>query len=172
MSQEDLAKAAGISQATVSRLEKGEQTASVKTLAKLARALGITLTELAPPSTLPPQETPSDTFWGFCDNPFCQRNKFKLDEKKVSTVYWESWQQYSCESWADTNFCKSCGNDLVKECANCEKVLDERNLRFCIRCGKRITSRPTKDEWKTIEAQLKPTPPVEAEEEADDGIPF
>lgn len=165
LSQEELAAAAGVSQPTVSRLEKQEQVASVKTLAKLARALEVALSELVPPETLSsgPAE---DTFYAFCENPLCSRNKLKL-VNKVSTVFWESWQAYRNEDWSDANFCRSCGSDLVKECSSCGKRLVEKGGRYCTRCGKKLTERPTKEDWTQINAQLSG-----ASEDFDDDIPF
>jgi|SRR5215469_3379926 len=166
MSQEQLASAAGISQATVSRLEKQEQEASVKTLAKLARALSVGLSELAPPQALRSGDQSDDAFYAFCEDPFCVRNKIKLVNEEP-TVYWESWQSYRSENWSDVNFCRACGGDLVKECSSCEFRLADKGGRFCTRCGKRLTERPTKEEWAKITAQLKPVA-----EDFDDDIPF
>ena len=165
MSQEQLATAAGISQATVSRLEKQEQEASIKTLAKLARALSVGLSELAPPEALRPGDLSDDAFYAFCENPFCARNKLKLADKRP-TVYWESWQSYRGENWSDVNFCRVCGGDLVKECSSCGFRLTDKGGRFCTRCGKELTERPTEEEWTRIRAQLQPG------EDFDDDIPF
>lgn len=166
MSQEQLASAARISQATVSRLEKQEQAASIKTLAKLARALSVGLSELAPPEALRSGDFSDDaTFYAFCENPFCVRNKLKLVNAEP-TVYWESWQSYRSENWSDVNFCRSCGGDLVKECSSCEFRLADKGGRFCTRCGKKLTERPTEEEWTKIKAELQPAG------DFDDDIPF
>jgi transcriptional regulator with XRE-family HTH domain len=163
LSQEALAKAAGLSQTTVSRLEKGEQVASTQTLAKLARALGTSLADLVPQEALNASDGDGDIFHAFCANAFCVRNKMaKKDGRAV--VYWESWQPVPAQKWADVNFCRSCGNDLVKECPGCSKRMTEKGGLFCVRCGEKLTKRPTSDEWKKINEQL--------ETEFDDDIPF
>jgi transcriptional regulator with XRE-family HTH domain len=162
LSQEALARRAGLSQTTVSRLEKGEQVASTQTLAKLARALGTSLAELVPEDALKAADGDGDTH-AFCPNPFCVRNKLtKKDGRAV--VFWESWQSVSAEKWADVNFCRSCGSDLVKECAGCGKRMAEKGGLYCVRCGEKLTQRPTQDEWKKIREQL--------DTEFDDDIPF
>lgn len=46
MSQEDLANAAGLTWGTVSRVERGEVSPSLKTAQALARALGVTVDEI------------------------------------------------------------------------------------------------------------------------------
>ena len=46
MSQEELAEESGVGRATVSRIERGETGAHGKTLRKLARALGVDVSEL------------------------------------------------------------------------------------------------------------------------------
>jgi transcriptional regulator with XRE-family HTH domain len=166
LSQEELAAASGVSQATISRLEKQEQTASIKTLAKLARALEVGLLELAPRETLDNGEVADDTFSAFCDNPFCSRNKLLLAPDKTCRVQWDSWQQYRSDAWSEANFCRSCGSELVKECPGCAKRLLDKGGRYCTRCGTKLTARPTQDEWKQITAQLK------GSEEEDDDIPF
>ena len=166
LSQEALATTAGVSQATISRLEKQEQTANIKTLAKLARALEVGLSELAPPQTLHNGEVARDGFYAFCENPFCGRNKLLLTPDKTPRVQWESWQQYRSEAWGEANFCRSCGSELVKECAGCGMRLLDKGGRYCTRCGKKLTTRPTEEEWKQIADDLK------EQEEDDDDIPF
>lgn len=165
LSQEQLASAARVSQATVSRLEKQEQEASIKTLAKLASALSVSLSELASPEALRSGDFPDATFYAFCENPFCARNKFKLVNGEP-TVYWESWQSYLSDNWSDVNFCRSCGGDLVKECSSCEFRLADKGGQFCTRCGKKLTERPTQEEWAKIKAELR------SASDFDDDIPF
>ena len=46
MSQEELAEESGVGRATVSRIERGETGAHGKTLRKLAKALGVKVSEL------------------------------------------------------------------------------------------------------------------------------
>lgn len=165
LSQGELASAAGISQATVSRLEGQEQVANVKTLAKLARALEVSLSELVPPETLSSGEGNGGAFFAFCESPLCVRNKLKLVDKKP-TVYWDSWQAHDNESWSDVNFCRSCGGDLVKECSSCGLRLTDKGGQYCMRCGKELTARPSEEEWKQIRTHLN------AADDFDDDIPF
>jgi DNA-binding XRE family transcriptional regulator len=153
LSQEELAIVADVSQATVSRLEKQEQSASLQTLAKIARALGVGLSELTPTDALSPGDPDDDTFYAFCDNPFCPQNRFHNDNGSP-LITWGSWQSHRSVNWADLNFCRSCGGDLVKECPSCRKRLDDSNTRFCTRCGTEITKRPTEQEWKKIRVLL------------------
>ena len=46
MSQEELAEESGVGRATISRIERGETGAHGKTLRKLAKALGVEVSEL------------------------------------------------------------------------------------------------------------------------------
>jgi transcriptional regulator with XRE-family HTH domain len=154
LSQEELAIVADVSQATVSRLEKQEQAASLQTLAKIARALGVGLSELTPTDALSPPDPHEDTYYAFCENPFCSLNRLHTSDG-APVVTWGSWQSNRTSSWAELNFCRSCGSDLVKECPSCSKRLDESGTRYCTRCGTQITKRPTEDEWKKIRVLLK-----------------
>ncbi len=49
VTQEDLAKAAGVSRVTISRLEWGDHRAKPETIKKLAKALGVDFVELVRP---------------------------------------------------------------------------------------------------------------------------
>jgi hypothetical protein len=139
--------------------------ANVKTLAKLARALGVELSELAPPESLPSNYDYGDSFSAFCEDPFCESNKLKLVNNSP-VVVWDSWQSYPMDKWGDLNFCRSCEGDLIKECSSCGMRLIDRGGRYCTRCGKELHSRPSEDDWKRINVQLKPG------EGFDDDIPF
>lgn len=153
LSQEELATVADVSQATISRLEKQEQSASVQTLAKIARALEVPLSELTPTEALNHSTFDDDTFYAFCDNPFCQQNKL-TSKNGEPYVTWGSWQSNRVANWAELNFCHSCGGDLIKECPSCSKRLEDSGTRFCTRCGTQITKRPTDEEWKKIKVLL------------------
>ena len=48
LSQEQLAAKAGLTHATVSRIERGAHEGTIKTVRKLAKALGVKATELMP----------------------------------------------------------------------------------------------------------------------------
>ncbi len=169
LSQGELAMRAGVSQATISRLEKQEQEANVTTLAKLARALGVELSQLVPEATLNAEQDGVDSFFAFCENPFCHRNDRKLNEEQKPVVFWNSWQALDNASWSDVNFCRACGGDLVKECTSCNRRITEKNTRFCTRCGKKLSSRPTKAEWLRLEEQVKA---AAAKPKEEDDIPF
>jgi transcriptional regulator with XRE-family HTH domain len=167
LGQEELAAAAGVSQATISRVEKQEQTANIKTLAKIARALGVGLSELVPAESLNSDGDDADSFYAFCENPLCARNKLKLENGNPS-VFWESWQQYRNAAWSEANFCRTCGTELMKECRSCNKRFLEKGGRFCTRCGTENTTRPSEKEWEAIRARLG----IGKTEEFDDDIPF
>ena len=58
-SQEELARATGVTQNTISRLERGEREARVSTLRKLAEHFGVSVAELLGEEDLPKSEGPS-----------------------------------------------------------------------------------------------------------------
>lgn len=156
LSQQKLAELAEVSQATISRLEKGEQEINVKTLAKIARALDVELTELAPPDVLNSKAAAQDGFYAFCPNPFCRLNRRQL-ENGEATVRFSSGSSHASGEWTEINFCRSCGTDMVKECPSCKLRLKE-HARFCTRCGHELTSRPTPEEWKQIREEFDDIP--------------
>jgi transcriptional regulator with XRE-family HTH domain len=53
LSQRDLADRLGIAQTNIARIEHGEQNLTIRTLAKLADALGVTVGELVTGHTVP-----------------------------------------------------------------------------------------------------------------------
>src|SRR5579859_1027861 len=83
ISQTELAEKAGLSQATVSRLERGEAPQSLAVLAKVARALSIPVRELAAfvglQDLFQEGEIPGK-FVAICPNPLCSRNERKVME--------------------------------------------------------------------------------------------
>lgn len=165
MSQADLASAVGVSQATISRLEKDEGAATIQALAKIARVFAYDLRDLLPPDRLRELSGAfvGDEFYAFCPNPFCRDNTTGVKDG-IPTVTWKSGKSYETELFEETNFCPSCGTELAKECPSCSRKL-ERNAKYCIACGKEITNHPTEDEWKRIKSLHTPT-------EFDDDIPF
>lgn len=166
MSQLALAKMVGVSQATISRIEKGEVQPDLRLWARLAKALDQQVRDLAPEDLLADVLPESiESFYAFCPNPFCGRNQLSKAKDGSIQVMWQSNARYTIERWSQLNFCARCGTELVKDCPGCGKVLDEPNTRFCVSCGKRITERPTADEWKKIAEVL-------ADKADDDDIPF
>jgi transcriptional regulator with XRE-family HTH domain len=150
LSQEGLAQLAGLSQATISRVEKGEGS-TLQVLAKIARALDVPVREIAEESGLQNlfEQSEAEIFYAICPNPFCKKNELILVDGKPA-VSWSSGQFYPMARLQETNFCPSCGTELAKECPSCGKILEEKNARFCIRCGNPIHKRPTPEEWIRI----------------------
>lgn len=166
LSQAQLAAEAGVSQATISRLEKGEQQVELRTLAKIAKALGVDLRDLLPDSELEVAlgQLEQNDFYAFCPNPFCQKNSLQLTNGQPS-VSWKSGQKFPRERFGEVNFCTRCGEELAKECSSCKRRLEDVGTRFCVSCGRPITTRPTAEEWTKIGEMLKQT-------KEDDDIPF
>lgn len=167
-SQARLAELAGVSQATISRLEKEEQQPDLKLLAKIAPALDVELSEIVPEELLNNLlgQTYQEYFYVFCPNPLCERNEVGIQKDGSPYARWKSGHTYDMSRYKEVNFCTRCGTDLVKECPSCKRTLDQGS-RFCISCGSKITERPTKEEWKRI------TDIAKAEtDEFDDDIPF
>jgi transcriptional regulator with XRE-family HTH domain len=170
LSQAELAASAGLSQATISRLENSEEWGSdIRVLSKIAKAVNRPLSDFLPQT---PAYPGNEHFFALCPNPLCSRNRHSVNEKGPA-VYWQSWSSYPSTEFADVNFCPSCGTELVKECPNCKRRFPAKESRYCIRCGERICKRPTSDEWKAIEeihTQSTPTPEGVGNENPD--IPF
>jgi putative transcriptional regulator len=161
LSQAQLAESLGVSQATVSRLEKGDYIPSLKIAAKLGRELGIELKDLLTDEAMRRNHEAAESrrFFAFCPDPFCARNEFKkLNGDPV--VLWNSGALYDLDEWEDINFCTHCGSELIKECPGCSRHLEKSGARFCVRCGAKINERPTKEELDRITEAL------------DDDIPF
>ncbi|MGD2252764.1 MAG: helix-turn-helix domain-containing protein [Anaerolineales bacterium] len=169
LSQADLAEMAGVSQATISRFEKGESQPSLQVLAKIARALNMDVREIIPQERLDQifGFEPLEKFYAFCPNPLCPRNEYGRDSEGTDYIRWRSGSTYSIDRYQEVNFCPRCGTDLVKECKSCGKLLELEASRYCISCGKELTNRPTKEEWKKItELNTRSAPSSE------DEIPF
>lgn len=167
LSQAQLAKEVGVSQATISRLEKGEYKPPLKLLVKLARSFDLQLRDVIDPAALRDVLGPNDDtrFYAFCPNPLCQANEIDSDEDGKPCIVWKSANHYSRDSYNDVNFCHQCGTELVKECPSCDRLLEHR-ARYCIRCGAQVTDRPTEQDWKRIRQTL------ESRKDEDDDIPF
>lgn len=157
LSQQELASLAGVSQATISRLEQNEHDPSLQMLGKLARALEVDLRELLEESTLNQllgQENQED-FYAFCPNPLCTSNKISRSEG-TNRVAWTSGKNYPTDRYNEINFCTRCGTDLAKECPGCGRRLENEGTRYCITCGTQITDRPTDEEWDEIGRLVDP----------------
>ncbi len=171
-SQSKLAELAGVSQASISRIEKEEQQPDLKTFAKIAQALEVELSEIVSEELLNDLlgQTNQEYFYAFCPNPFCDKNETGLQKDgKTPLVFWSSGSSHHVNRYDETNFCSRCGTDLVKECPSCKRKLEDQGSRYCISCGCKITDRPTKVEWETItETELEKAKIGEF----DDSIPF
>jgi hypothetical protein len=112
----------------------------------------MTLTELLDGQPAPPAlvQSESEKFYAFCPNPLCERNEAgtKIDDSPY--VKWTSGREYFSEEFAETNYCESCGTQLIKECPSCGKRLSRAGTRFCITCGAPVVERPTHEEWEEI----------------------
>jgi transcriptional regulator with XRE-family HTH domain len=174
MSQADLAKAIGVSQGMISRIETAELPPSdLKLLSRIAKVLGVPASELIPEElrTLLQGSDNEGMFFAFCPNPKCPRNKLEFhDDEPV--LYWSSGQRFPSEAFVEVNYCRSCGEELIKECKNCKRRLNEADTRYCITCGTQICQRPTAAEWQEIR-KMKPPPPTSEESHfKPDEIPF
>ncbi len=167
ISQNKLAKEVGVSQATISRIETGDFEPSLQILAKIARYFQIGLRELVTEERL---EALIDTglvdyLYAFCANPFCDSNElYRKDGEPV--VSWKSSKSYDANRYDEINFCPQCGSDLIKECPNCGRRLEEGYATYCIRCGEEIVDRPNEEEWERIRKIL------DTREETEDEIQF
>jgi transcriptional regulator with XRE-family HTH domain len=167
LSQLGLAQEAGVSQATISRLEKGERAPNLQVLAKIARALGVPIREIVEVAALEHllvDEAPASVY-AVCPNPFCERNQLTTSQEGKPRVIFSSGQSYPIDRREEVNFCAQCGTALAKECPSCGKLLQEKSAKFCVRCGTKIYERPTAEEWAKIEEILR-------SKESDDDIPF
>ncbi|MGD8813792.1 MAG: helix-turn-helix domain-containing protein [Anaerolineales bacterium] len=151
LSQEELAQMVGVSQATISRIEKGEYAPSLQMLIKIARALNIDIREAIPEGLMNDVSTHEDmnTFMTICPNPLCDSNDFYREDGK-DFVLWKSWQQHGIDQFEEINFCEVCGIDLIKGCPSCGRKLEKKGARFCITCGTNLHNRPTPEEWTEI----------------------
>lgn len=155
LSQQEVAVALGISQATISRIENGESFPSdVRQLAKLAKLLDVPMSELlaALPDDFSAATAGETPFYAFCSNPFCESNRLLRTDGK-DFVKWASGEQQAGMFFDEVNFCDSCGGELTKDCKNCRRPLTKLS-KYCIKCGEQIYIRPTPDEWKRIKTIL------------------
>ena len=151
ISQDDLAKKAGVSQATISRIESGDIEVGLQMASKVARELDLELREIIPEQRLDEifgHHLAEHFFSAFCPNPFCDDNS--LSSAEQSLVIWASGDSYPMERYEKVNYCPSCGEDLIKACPNCTLQLEKIGVRFCIACGETITDRPTSKELVRI----------------------
>src|SRR5262245_20877350 len=167
LSQAQLAQASGLSQATISRLESSESVPSdVRILVKIAKGLGVPLNELRPDDEVAAREL----FYAFCPNPFCPENKTEMGPKGSAAVRWTSSRAYPTFEFEEVNFCHECGTQLVKDCPDCGKRLEQRYTKYCIKCGREICNRPTQQDWAEIrrihnEGEPEAAPPLGHPEE-------
>lgn len=155
LSQEQLAELAGVSQATISRIEKDEYEPSLQILLKIARALEIDVRDFVPQNRLNEifGRRPTDQFYAFCPNPLCDRNEHGMGSDGVVFVQWASGRDYPIERYEEVNFCSRCGADLIKECPNCGTLVEDRGSEYCISCGSQLHDRPTSEEWDSIRSE-------------------
>lgn len=151
ISQETLANAIGVSQATISRIESGDAYPSLQILAKIARFFHLELRDIVSEGRLNEifETQGLDAIYAFCPNPFCDSNEFFRNDGEP-WIRWKSGKSYPTERYDEINFCSRCGTSLIKECQSCGKPVEESGARFCIRCGEKIVDRPTNDEWEKI----------------------
>ncbi len=167
LSQAELAEVVGVSQATISRLEKEEYEPSLQLLAKIAKALDLELRDVVPAGELAALlgQRGLEQFYCFCPNPLCDGNEI-LKKDGNAKVLWRSGAFYPTDRFEEVNFCTRCGEELAKDCPGCGRRLEDKGSRFCISCGTEIVGRPTEDEWQEITAILS------KREMENDDIPF
>jgi hypothetical protein len=129
--------------------------------------MGISLVDLAPDGYSP--RPPGDHFWAYCPNPLCEENEAGIGRDCEPYVTWKSGKNYLSDQFDDVNFCESCGRELAKECPSCKKPLEKANAKFCKKCGARICTEITEDEWNLIRHFHSKSPKKEPQEEE---IPF
>lgn len=155
LAQADLAAKMRTSQATVSRVESTAlPPTDTKLISELANALGVTVTDLLEGMPIPPalQASASSDFYAFCTNPFCHTNRTGRGDDGKAYVAWNSGGMHGANKFAETNYCVHCGGGLVKQCPSCGNRLKTSGTRYCGTCGSPVSSRPTTEEWKKIEA--------------------
>src|ERR1019366_7293308 len=100
LTQVELAKRAGLSQGTISRIESGEDPPTdLRLWIKIAKALEEPI-ESPPPDELlrAAEASQSETFYAFCPNPFCETNKLIMENEKAS-LRWASGVRFHSASF-------------------------------------------------------------------------
>lgn len=158
LTQVEFGDSLGISQARISRLEKDEDwPTDVRLVAEIAKAFKLPVYDFVPEASLERlfgTHEQTQFFYAFCPNPFCPSNKHGKAEGSYR-VWWSSGQSVALAEFDHTNFCKSCGTRLVKDCPSCSALLDQKGQRYCGACGAPVTERPTPKEWQRIEDECK-----------------
>ena len=168
LTQAELGKRAGLTQSYISRLEGSEHaTPSVKAIAELARALDETprdLTAGTETEHLFQSDNQGDAFRAYCPNPFCRDNHIGWEDG-VQTVRWSSFRRYSINEFSEINYCGYCGEEILKQCPQCNKLIESANQQYCVKCQASLNERPTEDDWVKIrrslgteEAKIEPAP--------------
>lgn|GEM_PF-2290013 len=148
MSQSDLAEKAGVSQATISRLENaaGDVAVDLRTVHRLSAALRIPVSALIPPreevpdrGALPLMMAPTehDEFWVVCTNPMCSDNEIIARRGAKPEVVW-AWDEFDGGIFEQIQYCSECGGKLLKCCPKCGKWFDRGDTKYCMRCGTRV----------------------------------
>ena len=170
MTQDALAREAEVSQSLISRLESGKSAAiKLRDLTGIARCLRTSLRDLLEGSehaNLLDDGCPDDSFIAFCPNPLCRTNRTGLNSNGEPVVKWESESRYPAE-FDDVNYCPYCGDDLVKACSECGRLIGSAYDRYCVRCRTPLNSRPTTEEWEKIRNRHQPVAETQGED-----IPF
>lgn len=166
LSQADLAHESGVSQSTISRIERGVYNPGLDVFAKLARSMGVPVSDIAPEAISQLNDPEDEAFFAFCQNLLCDRNELTTDSPGGIAVLWKSYQQFPITSFGEVNFCTSCGEELVKKCPSCTRRL-QRGARYCLVCGTRIVE-PTTDDW----AAAKELYEARKSQDDDDDVPF
>lgn len=74
---------------------------------------------------------------------------------------------YAMDLLSELNFCGACGEELIKRCPQCERLLQGDIAKFCVTCGAQISDRPTEEEWEELGERYPPSL-----KEPDDDLPF
>lgn len=158
LSQAKLAKRVGVSQATLSRLEKSESDPSdFRLLVNIAKALSIPVASLVEgtPLAASPEENREGQFLAICVNLLCPRNEVeRLKDGRIRFKYTAE-QMHPLSEFGEIHFCGACGRSLLKECPNCQAKVKENTQRYCVRCGHALLPLPSDEIIKKIQGEFR-----------------
>ena len=173
VTQAALAELTGLSQSTISRIEGGQQRdPGLSELGSIAKALRWTIRDLVDGTEVEEKlkraNMASDNFVAFCSNPFCRDNRFDRKADGTNLVLWASSRTYSIDAFENINYCKFCGEKVVKACPACKRPTSSSGQRFCDFCGEAVNTRPTEEEKERMRKILDARDTPDAAEVKDD----
>jgi transcriptional regulator with XRE-family HTH domain len=161
LTQEELARRAGLTQSIVSRLERSGQVQRVPVgvLALVAGGLGIDQQKLVAGTALEKLlvEATLDEDAGrhlaYCPNPNCGRNRIEKDGYGFH-LRWDSAEALDAREYDALRYCGSCHTELIRLCPACGKRVRHAPEHYCSRCGQQIHDRPTLQELEVLQEEF------------------